>query len=39
MVAQKHHVVRLRYSAFDDDVEALSKSLSKTKRTVKILAS
>jgi hypothetical protein len=36
MVAQKHHVVRLRYSAFDDDVEALSKSLSKTKRTVKI---
>ena len=36
MVAEKYHVVRLRRSAFDEDVAALSSSLSKAKRAAKI---
>lgn len=36
MCAQKNHVVRLLRSAFDDDVEGLSKFLSKAKRTARI---
>jgi len=36
MVVQKNHVVCLRRSAFDDDVDDLSKFLSRAKRAVKI---
>jgi hypothetical protein len=33
LAVQKHHVVRLSSSAFDEDVDALSKTLSKATRT------